>query len=55
MYATSRDTFESAIGGFVDAASKWGLTVSIAKMEGMVIGSHCTPTDILQCSLKEGR
>ena len=54
VYATSRDTFESAIGGFVDAASKWGLTVSIAKTKGMVIGSHCTPTDILPVQLEGG-
>ena len=54
MYATSRDTFESVIGGFVDVASKWGLTVSIAKTKGMVIGSHCTPTDILPVQLEGG-
>ena len=52
VYATSRDTFESAIVGFVDAASKRGLTVSIAKTKGMVIGSHCTPTDILPVQLE---
>ena len=54
VYATSRDTFESAIGGFVDAALKWGLNVSIAKTKGMVIGSHCTPTDILPVQLERG-
>ena len=38
--ATSRNTFESATREFVSAASKWGLTVSITKTKGMVIGNH---------------
>ena len=51
VYATSRDTFESAIGGFVDAASKWGLTVGIAKSSAATV--HLLTS--CQCSLKEGR
>lgn len=29
MYATSHEAFESATRSFVDAVSKWGLTVNI--------------------------
>ena len=42
MYATSREAFESATRSFVDAASKWGLTVNIAKTKGMFIGNNRT-------------
>ena len=52
VYATSRDTFESTTREFVSAASKWGLTVSIAKTKGMVIGDHLASTDTLPLQLE---
>ena len=47
VYATSRDALVSAATKFVDAAAKWGLTVSIPKTKGMAVGNHLTPSDIL--------
>ena len=38
LYATSRDSFESATVDFVKSACEWGLTVSIEKTKGMVVG-----------------
>ena len=38
LYATSRDSFESATIDFVKTACEWGLTVSIEKTKGMVVG-----------------
>ena len=49
VYATSRDAFKSA-----DAASKWGLTVSVHKIKGTVIGSHTAPTDTLPVQIEGG-
>ena len=39
VYATSLDTFELTTRGFVRSASKWGLTVSIGKTKGLVVGT----------------
>ena len=54
VYTTSQDIFVIATAMFIDVASKWGLTVSIEKTKGMVIGSHLTPSDTLPVQLKEG-
>ena len=58
VYATSRDALViiSAATKFVDAAAKWGLTVSIPKTKGMSVGNHLIRLVIsCQCSLKEGK
>ena len=49
VYATSREAFEHAAAEFVDAASKWGLTVSIHKTRGMATLHQLIPC---LCSLK---
>ena len=54
VYATSREAFENATVKFVNSASKWGLTVSVRKTKGMVIGRHLAPTDSLPVQLDEG-
>ena len=46
MYATTRDSFEQATREFVLSASQWGLTVSIAKTKGMVVGKQMEDSDV---------
>ena len=55
MYTTDRDAFECATKEFVDAASKWGLTVSTRKSKGMVIGSRTASSDALPVLLEGGK
>ena len=47
MYTTTRDAFESAASEFVNSASKWGLTDSIQKRKGLIVGKHVTPSDTM--------
>ena len=42
VYASTRAVFERATSEFVQAASEWGLTVSIQKTKGMIIGQQMT-------------
>ena len=45
LYSASRSAFESATQKFIEAASKWGLNVSIHKTKGMSINNHLVPED----------
>ena len=47
VYATTHGTFERAASEFVDSTSKWGLTVSIKKTKGLIVGKHVTPSDTM--------
>ena len=55
VYTTSHDAFECATKEFVDAASKWGLTVSTRKSKGMVTGSRTASSDAFPVLLEEGK
>ena len=45
-YATSRDAFEHSTTEFVRTAKDWGMTVSIDKTKGMVIGKNVAESDV---------
>ena len=42
------EAFESATVKLVDSASKWGLTISVHKVKGMVIGRHLADSLLVQ-------
>ena len=42
MQRTTRGAFERAASEFVNSASTWGLTVSIQKTKGLIVGKHVT-------------
>ena len=39
LYASSREGFEAVASSFIVVAKGWGLTVSLAKSKGMVVGT----------------
>ena len=54
MYASTRAVFERATSVFVQAASEWGLTVSIQKTKGMIIGRQLTASASMPVELDSG-
>jgi len=54
IYATSRAVFEKATVEFVDTAAEWGLTVSLEKTKGMVIGKSVEPSEVLPVRVEDG-
>ena len=54
LYSMSRDAFESTTQKFINAATHWGLTVSIHKTKGMSIDSHPVPEDTQPVLTEEG-
>ena len=42
LYASSREGFETVTSSFVAVAGLWGLTVSLVKYKGMVVGTGLT-------------
>ena len=54
VYATTREAFERATLELLHAASVWGLTISIPKTKGLIMGRHLTPTDMAPIQLDTG-
>ena len=54
VYATTREAFEDATSVFIRTAAEWGLTVSIEKTKGLVMGRHLQPSDKLPMQLDGG-
>ena len=54
VYATTREAFERATLEVLHAASVWGLTISIPKTKGLIMGRHLTPTDMAPIQLYTG-
>ena len=54
VYATTRETFETAATEFVCAASKWGLAVSTLKTKWMAVGRELEPADVAPINLDAG-
>ena len=46
LYSTSRDGFESSTKGFAAVAAEWGMTVSVSKTKGMIVGSNLKESDM---------
>ena len=53
-YAKTRDAFERVTREVVQSASKWGLTVSLGKTKGLVVGQHVEDSDVMEVQLEGG-
>ena len=54
MYAISQEAFKKATAKFVSTAAKWGLTISLEKTKGLVMGKYLEPSDILPIQIAGG-
>ena len=54
FHTLTRAAFERAASEFVQAVSEWGLTVSIEKTKGMIIGRQLTASDSMPVELDSG-
>ena len=54
VYAASRSAFEKATTEFVSTASEWGLTVSLEKTTGLVVGKQLEPSEVVPVELVNG-
>lgn len=53
-YATSRETFENSATEMVDAVKDWGMTVSVEKTKGMVVGAGVDVSDTAPLQMENG-
>ena len=53
-YAASRGDFEHSAREFVSSAKDWGMTVSIDKTKGMVVGKNVEDSDVEPIQTESG-
>ncbi len=55
VYTKTCEAFERSTAQLVDVATNWGLTVSMEKTKGMVVGGHVDDSDALPVQLAGGQ